>query len=759
MNRFTLFFKNALYFPLFVPLLFTPFTFFAAHFGKTMIFQLSIDVLVVILLVALLVGKKVIVSRSVRWKSLNWLDRSLVVFLIILVITSITGINQSVSFWGDQSRENGALLWLHLGVWYFLMRSFWNTEEWRRSFSVVTGVGVVIALTGFFQNSLPSAWGLASDDRLQGILGNSAYTSLYLVPAFGASLVVMARQWTGSFKTAWKTGVAGLCAACIAVALVLTQSRGSVAGLVAGLIFGLIVMVFTLPSKKAKRVGGATLFVVLLLGIVFAVSARTTWVHKHVPLVSRFFDTSSFMEGTGKTRLMAWEIAKQGFFDHPVLGWGLNSYEAIYSKYYNPLFLKYSFSETVWDKPHNWFLEVATSAGVVGLVSYSLIFVTALWYVLKNSKTRQGDQTVLVDASLKKDSLPATVALIVAGTLVAYGVQLLFLFETTNSLLLLFWLIAFVSVHYGSAEGQKTDSIVLVPNGWYKPCMVLGVVLVLVQGYKGSVLPLKASYHLEKAHAANDFTTWSVEAARSLNVPVAFQGEVGVFLAERFVQLDKMDFPLDSATTTALEVASMLEDQSTLHPLTIAYPVWAAQIYAVLGEKIDPKYLDDGQRLAERALALSPRKQDILFILGRIHLLKKEFPQALQLQQEAVDVEPNIAISHWFLGLSYQAAGQSKEALVEIHRAFELGFYPSAEQRFYVLDLELASKNYDAVIAGYTTFLQSEPDNPNWYIRLATVYAVKGDKKSALEFAQKAVALDPSIQTAAEAFIKQYKLQ
>jgi tetratricopeptide (TPR) repeat protein len=243
-------------------------------------------------------------------------------------------------------------------------------------------------------------------------------------------------------------------------------------------------------------------------------------------------------------------------------------------------------------------------------------------------------------------------------------------------------------------------------------------------------------------------------------VPVAFRGEVGVFLAERFVQLDKMELPLDSrSTAVAQKVATVLEEESTLHPLTIAYPIWAAQIHSVLGEKVDPKYLEAGQKDAELARTLSPNKQDILFILGRIYLLKKDFAKAIQIQQAAVAVEPSIPVGHWFLGLSYQAAGQSKEALAEIHRAVELGYGPSDDQEFYIIDLELAAKNYDAVIKGYTKFLEREPENPNWYIRLATVYAVKGDKKSAFEFAEKAVALDPSIRAAADAFIKEYKLR
>ncbi len=756
MNRLTAFFKNALYLPLFVPVLFTPFTFFAPHFGKTMIFQLIIDLVLGIFLVSLALGKRTVHNRFEGWKTWNWLDRVLLVFLCILIVTSIFGVDPSLSFWGNQARENGALLWLHLGAWYFLMRYFWNFKEWQRSLMIVVGVGFVIALSGFFQNSLPSSWGLASDDRLQGILGNPAYLSLYLLPVLGSAVLAAYTLWSGNFKTAWKSGLAAGAAVIMGGALVLTASRGSVVGLAGGVFAGILFMIFFLPNKKDKKIGFAVLCGILVVGIGLLLSARTVWVHDHIPLISRFFDTTSFMEGTGKTRLMAWKIAGQGFVERPAFGWGLNTFEALYSKYYNPVFLKYSFSETVWDKPHNWFLEIANSAGGIGFISYCSLFIAGLWLLLKNRNKPVYRQAA---AATVRPNLSVGAASIIGATLIGYAIQLFFLFETTNSLLIFFWLIAYVAAVYGAADNAGTESQA-AGKIWYKPFVAIVLLAILVQSYKGSILPLRASYHLVKAHAASDFGTWSHEAGEAIAVPVSFRGEVGVFLAERFVQLDKMEIPLDpAAVTTTQMVAAVLEEESARHPLTIAYPIWAAQIYAVLGEKIDAKYLLLAQKEAERALQLSPRKQDILFILGRIYLLQKDFPKAIAVQQEAIAVEPSIAISHWFLGLTYQAAGQNKEALDEIHKAVSLGFSPTDDQQFYILDLELAVKDYDAVIKGYTKFLEREPENQNWYIRLATIYAVKGDKKSALEFAEKAVALDPSIQPAADEFIKKNNLR
>ena len=73
---------------------------------------------------------------------------------------------------------------------------------------------------------------------------------------------------------------------------------------------------------------------------------------------------TSFSSGTSETRLMAWQSAWQGIKERPFQGWGLGNYEIVFNKYYNPKFLKYGFTETVWDKPHNWLLEIGVTAGI-----------------------------------------------------------------------------------------------------------------------------------------------------------------------------------------------------------------------------------------------------------------------------------------------------------------------------------------------------------------------------------------------------------
>ncbi len=745
--------KNLLYLTLLIPLLYTPFTAFAPHFGKTMIFQILVGLCLALVLVGVLIDENKTSLKKMPWWH-NKLDVAVVLFIGLLVVTSLLGNNPALSFWGDQARANGALTWIHFGIWYFLLKKTWTSLEWKRALLISIVVLFLIILTAFFQKSLPAGWGLGGEKRLQGILGNPNFLSMYLVPAIALPLLAGVTAWKGKATNFWKIALCGMGVVALCITLVFTQSRGSVIGFGFGIIAAVVAALLLAAKKKTKIIAGLSLSGIIIMGAVLVVVARTPWMIINLPSISHFFNVSNFTAGTGETRLWAWQIALQGIKEHPLLGSGIGSYEAVFSKYYNPGFLKHSFSETVWDKPHNWFLEIAGSAGIVGLAAYLGIYAAALWYVLKKPSF------IFSDATDSEKSIQTRAASIIfTGVLVAYGVQQIFLFETNNSLLLFFFLLAAIS---SGVDGNRVGEGVVVPRGlWYQKIAAGFGVLVLVSVlYKGSLLPLKASYHLKNAQKTFTPSEWARESRAALAVPVAFRAETGVFLAERFVLLDKSGVPIaQAAEDDAVAVANVLHDEGVAHPLTIAYPAWAGQIYSVLGTEGKVEYLDQAETELKRAVEISPRKQDILFLLGRLYLLKKDFAQAIKVQQAALAADPSNPTSHWFLGLTYQAADKHAEAIVEIQEARRLGLYLPPDQKMYVIDIFTVAKEYSAAAELYQEFIAAEPENPNWYVRLAALYALAGNKKGALEYAERAVAIEPSLREEADDFIKENNLR
>lgn len=723
--------KIGLYGTLFLPLLFTSFTYFPWNFGKTIIFQIVVEILLLLYIIGRAISRE---RRAV--KRLNWLDWSLIIFLLVITATSFVGVNLGNSFWGNQARSNGIFTWLHFGVWYFLFkRLFSEKKDWIKLFSVAVGVATLVCISVFFQNSLPNSW---QSEAGGGIIGNRAFAAAYLLVALGLALVLVS-----FFKD--KGRYIYLSTAFVLLAAIFwIGNRGAILGIVAGGFGGLIAALYLLENKKIRVVLTGVLVGGIAVVGMLALSVSNKTISTYFPWLPKVINVSSFTSGTGETRLMAWNIAWQGIKERPLVGWGWGNYDVTFNKYFNPHFLKYNFTETVWDKPHNWLLEIANNSGIFGLVGYLAIFGSAVYYLVL--KKREQENTA--------DQVTRS---IIFGILMGYLATSLFLFETSNTMLLWFLLLAFISKEYGPQEGAVPDNSSFIVNRSFG---IAGLFLLLISLFSFNYVPLKASYFLSKAHAATSGFEWAVAAQKALAVS-AFMGEKGIFLAERFVQLDRAGVDMKSAQTVAatIAVATALENQSNRYSNNPLFPVWGGQMYMILGETIDPKYFADAERLLLRAQAISPKKQEFLFFLGRLYLLKKDFSRAIAMQNLAVAADPSISISHWFFGLTYIASGDAEAGLREIELAITLGYALTLDQRLYLIDIYAGAKKYGKVVEGYKYLVSSDPGNVDWYIKLATAYAITGQKSLALDTVNKAIDLYPPLGPEADKFIKQYKLK
>src|SRR3989344_9247673 len=138
--------KPIVYLILVVPLLVTPFTVFPHHFGKAFIFQILVDLGLIIL--AVRVWRE---GLNLNFKN----NRLLVLFGIItgvMLVASLFGENFVRSFEGTYFRNNGIVLWLHLLGFIFLIGSVIKTEiDWRRFISFFVCIGTAVSFIAILQ--------------------------------------------------------------------------------------------------------------------------------------------------------------------------------------------------------------------------------------------------------------------------------------------------------------------------------------------------------------------------------------------------------------------------------------------------------------------------------------------------------------------------------------------------------------------------------------------------------------------------------
>lgn len=677
-------------------------------------------------------------EKNFTIKKLSLLDAVVYLFLAVMTLTALLGSDVGQSFWPTQMRSLGVFTWLHFGVWYFFLTQCIETEsQWKKLLSWSVQVAVVVGLTGVFQSFLPTVWrGDAGGERFSGILGNPAFFAGFILIHAGIAFF-LSTKFLGKWKILFITeGVF------FSICVLLSGIRGAALGLAMGVLVFLGTRLFQKSvGKKTKIIKAGIVCLIGLLSISFVVIKNSSLKSDLPGPLARLFDYS-LSSGTGATRIMAWNIALKGFAQKPLLGWGWGNFERVFNANYNPQFLQYGFQETVWDKPHNSVLEMMVSMGLFGFL-YVLVFVVSLFVLWKQS--REKSSHTLGDSLL-------------AATLLAYLGQALFLFETTNVLFPLFLVLAFISVESRLKKEQNFKKV-SVPVG---VSLVVGGLCVYLLTF--NVQFLTTSHAVKTVFDGHTPQNFSSAVEKSLQGNKHLRTESGILIADQFTKLEKsgslqkenVALWRESALLTAETLEKSFEDSHRQNSITAT---WSAQVYMILGEFENEKYYDRAIGLLEAAHGIAPQKQEILFLLNRVNLLKKDFVKAASWGQQAVDVNPNIAISYWFLGLAKIAGGDVAAGLVSLDAGFARGYYPTVNERLYIIDLYTDQKQYDKIVEQYKILVVADETNVNWYIKLATAYALAGDKKNALETVNQAKALYPPVAADADAFIQQYHLQ
>lgn len=712
-----------------VPLFFTPFTAFGWHFGKTLMLHILVELFVFSTLYYYFFRKNGKLSFNA-----NWLDVAFVLFGVSLFLTSLTGVNFGQSLWMNQSRAMGVFTWIHLLFLYFFLRIWLRSKEswmWAMKWSI--GVGFLVTLTAIFQNHLPSEWRGDFGGRLAGILGNPGFFGAYMIPLFGISIF----QFFEEKKL--KKLMYGCTTLWFATMIIFSASRGAFAGLLGILVvLGVGFLLQYIRSIKATR-GKIKYF---LAGIcVLFLCIGGIMVGKNSSSFSRLFNFS-FHQQTGKTRLMAWDIAWKSFLEKPVFGWGYGNYEVPFNKYFNPQFFQYGFSETVWDKPHSAPFEMLSAMGIFSIFYFA--FFAVCFFLLGKKIWKESSEEKMRD-------------FVLLATLFGYAITISVMFDTIAALFLIMFLFSYVS--FSTETKWKKDFSANQYSGLSK--VLIGVVLAYCLVI--NIHLFQASIALKTSLNKENLFGFSQRIKKVFALGTALEDENAILLAERFSKMEKANV-FGKANTMywkepALQITEVLEKYVLRYPENLSYPMWAAEVYLILGQFDNPDYYVKAVNALKKAETIAPQKQEVKILLTRAYMLQKDFENALLTVQHAVDIAPNIGHSYYFLALTQEGAGKRSEGLVSFAKSFENGYSPTENERQLYIDILTEEKKYRELAEQYIYLMKQNPEKPDWYVKLAAVYALEGKKKEALEMVEKAVVLYPPLQEEANNFIKANNLR
>ncbi len=700
----------------FIPLIVSASMFFPFITGKNFAFRIITEI---IFAAWILLALRLPEFRPKR----SYLLCALSAFLLVMLLADVFGANPFKSFWSNFERMEGYITLAHLFAYFLVASSVLSTERfWLRFFATSVGVSALLGFYGVLQLAgtiVINQGGV----RLDGTFGNAAYFAGYMLSHFFLTLFLLARHRV-SVAARWGYGVA---LSLQFFVLYFSATRGAAIGLTAGLFLSaLLVAVLEKNNPRWRTLALGILVAVVVIAGALYTGKNSNFIRSNSTL-SRFASISAKDAGP---RFMVWGMAFQGFKEHPLLGWGQEGFNFVFNKYYNPNMWG---QEQWFDRTHNVVFDWLIAGGLLGLLSYLLLFVISLSYLWRKKENEAG--FTLVEKS------------ILTGLLAAYFTHNFFVFDNLGSYLFFFSFLAFLHIRVAGKTlgGTKHYSLVSSTGGLSATATTLALVLIsslyflnikqiqtatdLIDALKPQVGGLAENLKAYERALARD------SLARQEIAEQIAQTASSVIGSPQAPQELKNGF-------TSLAVVA-LENQIAKVPNDARHRFFLGMFLDRFGR------FAEALPTLEAAHALSPQKQTIAFELANAYLGTGRGADALVLLKEAFESAPDFIsarIIYAVVAISQKQFQLADELLTPLSGTPE-AFDDRIIRAYY------EARQYPKVLALWENRVKETPENPQFRISLAAAYFLNGNKARAIEVLQDVLKLKPEAKAEIEKYI------
>jgi len=711
------------------------------HFGKMVIFRGLVELMAVFYIILIVINK----NYRPKW---TLILISFSVFAGLYFFTGLTGVNFYNSFWGSLERMGGIFSFLHFWVYFIILISIIRSkEDWDKVLKLSVFVGLLSILFGYGQRLRLGNFfvGWQHGERIIGTIGNPALYAGYLLFIFYLALLFLLRKDT----PLWEKGFSMAVVILGTPVLLMTAVRGAIIAFFGSLFLLALFFVFASRNRKAKvyLLIAIIIFIILVIGI--WLNKNHPWV-RNISWLSRVTDIS-LGTSTVQTRLWSWTSAIKGWKEKPILGWGPENFMYLHMKYFDARHFTGLGSETIWDRAHNVVLEMLSTMGIVGLISYLFLFGVVLYLLIKKFKEKSIDQITFG---------------VIMAMLIAYFGQNLFIFDTFANYFLFFLVLGYINhisrytqiespdVHQENTQKHvdKTPSILLITI-----LLILAAILV----YQTNIKPARANFACTRAilagrdsNAQKAFNKYQ-EAINYKTLQGAYEirHKLATFVIQVVESQRQKNIDFDPALLhyAINEVDKNIEK----YPLDTTPYLYVGRMYILLIDK-EQDAGNNSEEYIGKALDLNRKNPRIWYELGQAQISQKKYNEAYESFKIALDLNPSVALSWWFSGITAAQTGNYDEAVSRIEKAIKMGYgdyQNSIVDMMRMINIYEKVGNYPRIVELYEMAVEEQPENPQLYASLATAYAKIGDYDKARATALKAAEIDPKFQDEAEKFI------
>ncbi|MDP2641681.1 MAG: O-antigen ligase family protein [bacterium] len=534
-------------------------------------------------------------------------------FLAVIGLADLFGVAPVKSFWSNFERMEGFVTLLHLGMFFLVIGSMFREVDWKRWWNTSLAASFLMVLYCLLQ-----IIGLKTIQqggvRVDGTFGNAIYLAVYMLfHIFIATLFLWRER-----KNVVLRWVYGLLILSQIFVLYYTATRGAVIGLLGGLFVAAVLSLgnLSLGNKEDVVIRKASVAVLAALVIVVGgfISIRSTAFVRESPILVRFATITTGELKTGG-RSFVWPMALNGVKDRPLLGWGQENFNYVFQKYYSP---KMHNLEPWFDRAHNIFLDWAVAGGLLGLVSYLVLYVALLFSIWRG-------ETILSHTEKS----------ILTGLVAAYFFHNFFVFDHLISYILFFSLLSYL--HHMNARELAWKGVIAPVQVKRIVLPAVGILLVLSL-YLVNIKPLMSNIFLIEALKSVQTPGKMPDALqyfqKSYRASRLGRPEVTEYLAIRAIPIFSSEVSIEEKNAFfAFSRNAVAEQLSTLKD-DARYELLAGSFLSTTGQ------LDEALVHLGRATELMPGKQQTYFEIGAVYINTGERLKALEAFRQAYELAP-----------------------------------------------------------------------------------------------------------------------
>jgi len=711
----------------FVPLVIINSLYFPFIVGKAFAFRILVEIVFAAWLILLLL------DRRYRPK-LSWISGSVGLFLFIIMIANIFGLNPYFSFWSNFERMEGFVTLLHLGAFFVVLGSVFDEKLWKRFFHISLGVSVFIS---FYSLSQILGWIdiRQGGARVDGTMGNAIYLALYLMFHFFIALFYF-------FKALKYKFVYLLAILLNLIIIYFTASRGVILGLGLGL-FITFLLIFFLERKRIvlrRNIGIALLTLVILIGGFFLFK-NSDFVRKNQTL-GRFSELS-IKSIKSQGRFIIWPMATAAFKDSPILGYGQENFNFVFNRYYNP---KVYNQEPWFDRVHNTFLDWLVVGGILGLLAYITILFSLFFALWSSSSTSIIDKSVLT------------------GLLAGYIFQSIFVFDNLTSYILVYAIMAYI--WYLELETSKVISNQKNVGVNEKPIkyFVLPVVSIalIFAIYFINVRAIRANAALIQAIHPASSVEKSLNSYQKVFDINSFGGRETLFLfLDKTIRINgngKMTSHLKEEHLKLAEAQiKFITDQYSFDTRTFLvvgsfYSNMSNLARELKNEPGAENYFEKSLQFLEKAKEIAPNRQDVYFEIGSSYFSHNDLDLALQNLKFAFDLEPANPEARIRYALVLMYAGNITEGNMILSEGGN-GLYFDPR----VMNTLFYTNQNTKILSLWQERVEENPNNPEFRKSLTAAYLMNDLPERAILELKEVAKIDQGFIGTAEYMIEEIK--